>query len=254
MIPLPALVTYLDELLDIENVPDYPPAHNGLQLTSSTKEVRKIVAAVDASLPVIRAAAEREADLLLVHHGMFWNGQQMITGANYEKLRIAMDAGLAIYSSHIPLDMHAVFGNNAQLAAALGFAGQTTPFFPWKSIQLGVRTSTETTRAALLDSVEAAVGAPVHHCPGGPEEIREIGIITGGAGSEIFDIAKTGIDTFITGEGPHWSYPAAEELGINLIYAGHYQTETFGVKALAQHASEQFEGVTWEFYDHPTGL
>ena len=100
---------------------------------------------------------------------------------------------------------------------------------------------------------EKALGSPVKLCPGGPKTARRIGVVTGGAGAEIFLAAREGMDTFITGEGPHWSYTAAEELGVNVIYGGHYATETFGVKALAAHLSRRFK-LPWEFINHPTGL
>lgn len=245
---------YLAEGLQIAEIPDYPQALNGLQLANGGGEVKKIVAAVDACLPVVRESIERGADLLLVHHGLFWQGAQRIDGSVYEKLKLAMDAGLAIYSAHIPLDVHAEFGNNALLGRALDL-GESETFFPWKGIQLGLRytPSPAMARDTLRDRVAAAVGAPVHLCPGGPETVARVGIITGGAGSEIYAMAEQGVDTFITGEGPHWSYTSAEELGVNLIYGGHYATETFGVKALAAHLAERF-AVDWDFVDHPTGL
>ena len=111
----------------------------------------------------------------------------------------------------------------------------------------------EISRDDLRELVAAAVGGPVHLCPGGPSLLKKIGLVTGGAGSEVAQCVREGIDTFITGEGPHWSYPLAEELGINLLYAGHYATETFGVKALAGKLGRDF-GLPWEFIDHPTGL
>ncbi|MDF1813313.1 MAG: Nif3-like dinuclear metal center hexameric protein [Verrucomicrobiales bacterium] len=252
MAELHKIVESANEWLNIAEVPDYSGAINGLQLENDGS-VTKIVAAVDACLPVIRMAVDQGADLLVVHHGMFWNGARPFTGSVYEKLKLAMDHNLAIYSSHIPLDVHPELGNNACLAKALGFTSTET-FFPWKGIQLGIRQKISIPRGELLEMVAAATGAPAHICPGGPEEVRDIGIITGGAGSEVFAIAETGIDTFITGEGPHWSYTAAEELGLNIIYAGHYATETFGVKALARRWCDEFAGLEWEFVDHPTGL
>lgn len=246
------LVSAADEWLRLEEIPDYPQALNGLQLEGS-REVQKIVAAVDACLPVIDAACDAEADLLVVHHGLFWQGAQKISGPVYAKLKRAMDHGLAIYSAHIPLDVHLEMGNNAELMKALGIL-DGVPFFPWKGIELGLSATGEWDRAELVSKVEAATGAPAHLCPGGPETVRKLGVITGGAGSEIGAVAETGVDTFITGEGPHWSYTSAEELGINLIYGGHYATETFGVKALAERWCQEFPGLTWEFIDHPTGL
>ncbi len=251
-VPLSDLVESASAELRLGEVPDYPQALNGLQLANASGEVTRIAAAVDACLPVIIEAAERGADLLVVHHGMFWSGAQPIVGGYFEKLRRAMESELAIYSAHIPLDVHPILGNNARLVEALGFE-KAEPFFDWKGIKLGLRATVDLGREELLGKVIDATGADAHLCPGGPDQVRSVGIITGGAGSEIFALAETGIDTFLTGEGPHWSYTAAEELGINLVYGGHYATETFGVKALAGWLSERY-GVPWEFIDHPTGL
>ncbi|MCK5922873.1 MAG: Nif3-like dinuclear metal center hexameric protein, partial [Methylococcales bacterium] len=199
----------------MDEIPDYPQALNGLQLENSGK-VTKIIAAVDACLPVVEAACEAGADLLIVHHGMFWNGAKKIEGSVYRKLKMAMDHDLAIYSAHIPLDVHPELGNNALLIKALGFSDTAKPFFPWKGIELGIKAAVSVNRDDLLEKVKAATGSDAMICPGGPEIVKEVGVITGGAGGEVFDIAETGIDTFITGEGPHWSYTAAEELGINI--------------------------------------
>ncbi len=253
MTELSTLVSAANDWLKIDAIPDYPQALNGLQLENSGK-VKKIVAAVDACLPVIEQACEKGADLLVVHHGMFWQGAQNITDSVYRKLKLAMDHDLAIYSAHIPLDVHPEMGNNAQLMQALDLNSEICSFFPWKGIELGLQSDVDLDRSELVEKVRGATGAEVHLCPGGPERIQKVGVITGGAGSEIFDIAATGIDTFITGEGPHWSYTAAEELGINLIYAGHYATETFGVKALSEKWCAEFPDLSWEFVDHPTGL
>lgn len=253
MAKLSQLVAAADSWLAIDEIPDYPPAFNGLQVENATGEVRRIAAAVDACLPVIERACDAGADLLVVHHGLFWTEERRLTGSAFRKLKLAFDHGLAIYSAHIPLDVHSELGNNARLLAALEIEG-ARPFFPWKGIELGLEASGGWDREDLVKRVAQAVNAPVHLCPGGPERVSRLGVITGGAGGEIHGIAGTGVDTFLTGEGPHWSYTAAEELGINLIYAGHYATETFGVKALAEQWCAEFEGLEWDFLDHPTGL
>lgn len=246
------LVSYLDAELRISEIPDYPPAHNGLQMEGPS-EVIKVAAAVDATLPVIAQAVEAGTDLLVVHHGMFWNGVKMITGATYRKYRLAMEGGLAIYSAHIPLDVHADLGNNARLVAALGLR-DPEPFFDWKGISLGLRGLFEGSLDNLVAKAGKVLGNPPHVCAGrASSEAGVVGVITGGAGSEVEAIAASGIDTFLTGEGPHWSYTAAEELGINLLYGGHYATETFGVRAVGERLAERF-GVSWTFIDHPTGL
>lgn len=245
------IVEFMDAELRVADIPDYPGAVNGLQLEAAGT-VGTVVAAVDASLPVVRQAVEAGADLLVVHHGMFWNGVRPVTGALFDKLKLAMDAGMAIYSAHIPLDVHPELGNNACLAGALGLR-EVEPFFEWKGIQLGCKGVFSGDRRALTARLQDAVGSAVHCCPGGAESSGLVGIITGGAGSEIEAIAAAGINTFITGEGPHWSFTAAEELGVNVLYGGHYATETFGVKALAGRLAQRF-GVAWRFLDHPTGL
>ena len=251
MAKLDDIVTHLDRHLKVAQIPDYPGALNGLQLRGEGS-VRKVIAAVDAALPVVCSAVEAGADLLVVHHGMFWGGAQKIDGAYYDKLKLAMDAGLAIYSCHIPLDVHPRLGNNALLGKAIGLT-KSEPFFEWKGILLGQRYTTQLRRDALVKKVEKAVGGPVIVAPGGPATVRSVGVITGGAGSEVAAAAACGVDTFITGEGPHHTYTLAEELGVNLIYAGHYATETFGVKALAAHLAKKYS-LKQEFIDHPTGL
>jgi dinuclear metal center YbgI/SA1388 family protein len=251
MIELAEIVDFLDRELAVASIADYPGAMNGLQL-ANRGGVGRIVAAVDASLPVIEAAAEGGPGLLIVHHGMFWQGARPITGASYRKLKIAMDADLAIYSSHLPLDVHPVWGNNVQLANALGLIDQR-PFFEQKGVCLGLRGLWNGQRDELADALRMTLDGAVHVCPGGPNAVSVVGIITGGAGSEVEKVAAAGVDTFVTGEGPHWSYPLALELGVNLLYAGHYATETLGVRALAQALSARLQ-LPWEFLDFPSGL
>ena len=245
------LVRHLDQLLRIREIDDWSAAWNGLQVENSGA-VTKVAAAVDACEAVIGEAVERGVDLLLVHHGLFWSGTPPVVGATYRKMRAALAGDLAIYSAHLPLDVHPTLGNNALLAKALGLR-KCTPFFFEKGRDIGLRAAVSLPLADLVRRLENAVDGPVHVCPGGPARVARVGIVTGGAGAEVAKAAAEGIDTFITGEGPHWSYTLAEELGINVLYAGHYATETFGVKALAAHVAKKFR-VPWEFIDHPTGL
>lgn len=247
------LVTYLDTELRTAQIADYAPALNGLQLENHRKKVSKIVAAVDATLPVMRKAVEAGADLMLVHHGMFWSGLQPWTGPVFQKLMLCHDNGLAVYSSHLPLDVHPRLGNNAQIALALDLK-PTGGFLEYKGNAIGVLAEAEVPLVDLVAQFKDALGGgAVNVCGAGPAVARKIGISSGGSGSEVAAAAKAGVDTFITGEGPHWSYTLAEELGINVLYGGHYATETFGVKALAAHIEREF-GIPWEFVDHPTGL
>ncbi|MCB1279158.1 Nif3-like dinuclear metal center hexameric protein [Prosthecobacter sp.] len=247
------LVSHLDTELRIAEIADYGNALNGLQLENHSGRVTKIVAAVDATLPVMQKAAAAGADLLLVHHGMFWSGLQAWTGPVFQKLKLCGDSGLAVYSAHLPLDVHPVLGNNAQIAQALGLT-PTGGFLEYKGSNVGVTADHEMSLEDLVSNFKKSLGgSPVHLCAGGPQTTKRIGISSGGSGSEVAAAAKAGIDTFITGEGPHWSYTLAEELGVNVLYGGHYATETFGVKALAAHIEAKF-GISWEFVDHPTGL
>ncbi|HEX8490946.1 MAG TPA: Nif3-like dinuclear metal center hexameric protein, partial [Chthoniobacterales bacterium] len=194
----------------------------------------------------------RGVNLLIVHHGLFWPGLQAMTGGRRRLLECAFQNDLAIYSAHLPLDLHSVLGNNAQLAGASGF-DNTEPFFEMKGQCIGLRIQADIARETLVSKLEQSLGGTVRLFPAGPEQCRSIGLITGGAGSEIYEVARQGIDTFITGEAPHWAAVAADELKINLLLGGHYATETFGVKALAAHLSDRFD-LPWEFIDCPTGL
>lgn len=241
------LVLFLNKLLSNNVIEDYKQAINGLQV-ENTKKIEKISIAVDACEAVIKQAVANNSDLLIVHHGLFWNGSAPVSGPYFRKLKMALENNLAIYSSHLPLDAHPQVGNNALLANRIGLSDLRDPF-----LGIGWQGTLELTRSELLRRTEMAVDGRVHCCPGGPDVVRRVGIVSGGAGGEIFKAAEAGVDTFITGEGPHWSYTAAEELGVNLFYAGHYATETFGVKALGRLLEEKF-GVPGEFIDHPTGL
>jgi dinuclear metal center YbgI/SA1388 family protein len=248
---LATIVAHLDRHLRHTAVADYPGAWNGLQVENSG-EVRKVGAAVDAGTATIEKAVGKGIQLLLVHHGLFWAGVQPVTGATRHKIKTALDADMAIYSSHLPLDLHPQLGNSALLCRALGFT-KCMPFFFAKGQYIGLKTKTALTRDELSRRLEKILGKRPHLSPGGPAKTAHIGVVTGGAGGEVAQAAAEGVDTFITGEGPQHSYVLAEDLGVNLFYGGHYATETFGVKALAAYVSRRFR-IPWEFIDHPTGL
>ena len=250
-IPLQAIVAYCDKILRTREVGDYDGALNGLQVANSGA-VTKIAVAVDASISTVKLAVAAEADLLIVHHGLFWSPRQPWTGKNHDLLRLLVENNVAVYSSHLPLDAHPKLGNNAQLCAALGLKN-LKPFFLTHGQTIGFKSQTKILRKDLAKRLERATGATPKNVPGGKEICERIGVVTGGAGGELKLVADEGVDTFITGEGPHWTFALAEELGLNVLYGGHYATETFGVKALAAHLSQKFR-VPWEFLDHPTGL
>jgi dinuclear metal center YbgI/SA1388 family protein len=248
---LSVLVKHCDLLLHTAAIGDYDGAVNGLQLENSGNLTR-IAATVDASLATVKLAIAAKADLLIVHHGLFWTPTHPWTGRKYELLRALLDNNIAVYSSHLPLDAHPRLGNNAQLCAALGFR-RLRPFFASHGQTIGFQTAANVSRAELAARLARATGHQPRVIPGGPKLCRRIGVVTGGAGGDLKIAAAEGVDTFITGEGPHWTYALAEELSLNVLYGGHYATETFGVKALAAHLSKKFS-VPWTFLDHPTGL
>ncbi len=248
---LSKIVKYCDKALRAEEIKDYDGAANGLQVENSGW-VTRIAAAVDGCLETARMAVAAKANLLIVHHGLFWSATHPWTGRRRELLQMLIENDLAVYSSHLPLDAHPRLGNNALLCSALGLR-KLKPFFFTKGQFLGFQANSRIARAELAHRLERAVDGSVKVLPGGPKICERIGVVTGGAGGELKLAAAEGVDTFITGEGPHWTYALAGELGINALYGGHYATETFGVKALAAELSKKFN-VPWVFLDRPTGL
>jgi dinuclear metal center YbgI/SA1388 family protein len=248
---LSQIVEYANDYLRAEEIEDWPNALNGLQIENSGK-VTKIGAAVDISTRVLTAAAKKNVDLLIVHHGLFWPGLRTVTGALRRQLKIAFENDIALYSAHLPLDLHSKVGNNALLASALGLKS-TKRFLKEKGTSVGLKSKTSVARSVLIRKLRTVLRGPVKSFNFGPSQPRRVGIVTGAGGSEIYRVDQANIDTFITGEAPHWAAVAAEELGINLLLGGHYATETFGVKALAAHLSDRFK-VPWEFLNLPTGL
>jgi dinuclear metal center YbgI/SA1388 family protein len=250
-ISLAAIVNHCDRILRTKEIGDYDGAANGLQVENSGAAT-KIAAAVDASIATVKLAIAAKADLLIVHHGLFWSPSHPWIGKKYELLRLLIENNLAVYSSHLPLDAHPKLGNNAQLCAALDLKN-LKPFFSSHGQTIGFKSQTKISRAELAAKLERATGTKPRIIPGGKNICEKIGVVAGGAGAELKNAVAEGVDTFITGEGPHWTFAVAEELGLNVFYGGHYATETFGVKALAAELSSKFK-VPWEFLDHPTGL
>jgi len=249
------IVAYADEFLRIREVADERNAVNGLQVENGGTE-NSIDAGVDASQGTI--ARVPTGSLLIVHHGLFWDGNVPVTGRRYRRLSALLENDIAVYSAHIPLDLHPEVGNNVVLADRLGIEVEGW-FGDYKGSAIGVWGFAPPrlgTRDAFVGEVNRALGtfAPgARLIPGGPDRVSRVGIITGGAGNMIDAARDAGLDTYITGEGPHHTYFDAVEWGLNVIYAGHYATETLGVQALASHLGDRFD-LEWEFHDHPTGL
>jgi dinuclear metal center YbgI/SA1388 family protein len=250
------LASYTDELLNHKSTPDYPNALNGLQLENRSS-VRGIAAAVDFSTRAIHGVIEKGANLLIVHHGMFWGGVSPFTGPSYRTLRMLMENDIAVYSSHLPLDRHPTLGNNALLAAELGLT-PTGSFARFQDVFIGVSGESDLETASLVtrarDFAKSYGEIRTSVIPSG-QRTRKWGICTGaGASAEtLSEAGAAGIDTLIVGEGPHWTAIHAEEHGLAIIYAGHYATETLGVSALARHLADRYE-LPWSFIAAPTGL
>lgn len=249
-IGLHEITAFLDKTLSVDSIPDASRALNGLQLENGGS-VSKIAVAVDGSERTIHAALELGADLLLLHHGIFWQAMQPVTGVAYRKLKAAMDGNLAIYSAHLPLDVHPVYGNNALLAKACGIrpAGEGLDYH---GVSLGACGEFRGSCRELAQRLESALSAPVQAFWAESEEAPagNVLVCSGGAGDELVEAARRGCRTYITGEGSHWNIPMADELGINLVFGGHYFTETFGVKALGQLLHDVY-GLDCAFIDLP---
>jgi len=250
-IDLAAVVSYLDRYLRTSEVPDAPNALNGLQLANGGT-ISRVTAAVDLCDATVQMAAQQGADLLLVHHGLFWGGLQPLTGRAYRRVAGLIKHNIALYSAHLPLDVHPEVGNNAVLAHRLGVA-RRGEFGEEYGMRIGVWGEIDIPRAVLAQRLGEVVGGHPRLMAFGPERVRRVGIVTGAAGSMIGQAAAQGLDTYITGEGAHHTFFDAEELGLNVFYAGHYATETFGVKALAERLCTEFD-LPWTFLDHPTDL
>lgn len=248
---LDKLVEYLDAYLRIGEIEDAPSALNGLQVESAGS-VERIAVAVDACQATIDAAVAMRADLLLVHHGLFWGGLETVTGRRWRRLRPLLAHNVAVYAAHIPLDLHPEVGNNAVLARQLGVE-RIEWFGDYHGHALGAAGTLELDRDELVNRVRRVLGVEPHVIAAGPERVARVGVITGGGGRMIRQAVEAGLDAFVTGEGQHHTHFDAEEYGINALFAGHYATETVGVKALATHLEQRF-GLSWEFVDHPTGL
>ncbi|MGH7449175.1 MAG: Nif3-like dinuclear metal center hexameric protein [Longimicrobiales bacterium] len=251
MAELETVVAHLNDYLNLAGVPDYKSALNGLQVANSGR-VTRVAAAVDASERTVAEAVRRGCDLLLVHHGLFWDGNVPVTGRRYRKLQPLLTADVAVYSAHLPLDGHEEVGNNAVLARALGVELEGR-FGEYDGVEVGWWGRLELKREALAARLDDLLGGRVRMMAFGPEVVQRVGVITGGGGGMIASAAAAGLDAYVTGEGAHHTYFDAEESRMNVYYGGHYATETWGVRALAEHLESRFD-LPWEFIDHPTGM
>jgi dinuclear metal center YbgI/SA1388 family protein len=251
------IVGYLDTELRTSEIPDYSGALNGLQL-ANRGTVKHVAAAVDFSTVGVRAAVDRGADMLVVHHGMFWNGPAAITGPAYERLSLLLQHGIAVYGSHIPLDLHPVFGNNPLLAQQLGLQ-PTGGFAMARGVYVGVSGSSHIPTMDIVTRAREFCTRHNHHLVTTPVAAGQVtkkwAICTGaGASAETLKEAKElGVDTLIVGEGPHHTAVQAVDEGLTILYAGHYATETLGVVAITNELARRFS-ITASFIEASTGL
>ena len=257
MTTLPIIADHLDQLLRTREIPDYPSALTGVQLENRS-EIIKVAAAVDFSRRIVEATIGSGSNLLVVHHGMFWAGLRPITGRFYDCIAPLLRHDIAVYSSHLPLDAHPELGNNVLLARELGLE-PSAGFARYQTIQIGVQGISELPTQELIDRCQRIAarhdGAVIATRSADSVVTRRWAICTGAGAdsSTIREAVDARVDTLIVGEGPHHTAVEAADIGLTIIYVGHYATETFGVCAVARHVGEKF-GVPWEFLEAPTGL
>lgn len=246
------LVSYLDDFLRIGEIEDYGP--QGLQVESDNRAITRIALAVDTAPPIIEQAAAWSADLLLVHHGVFWGQMERIAGPLGARVRLLLRYNINLYAAHLALDAHPEVGNNAELARLLGVSPDSRWCVP-RDTPIGVlgAVAPGTTREQLVTRTTQILGAAPVVLPHGPERLEKVAIVSGSAAGYAGEAAAAGADTLITGETSHAHYWAASDYGLNVIFAGHYATETVGVQALGRHLAERFD-VEVKFLDFPTEM
>jgi dinuclear metal center YbgI/SA1388 family protein len=232
------IADYCDFRTHKSEIPDFPGAFNGLQVECE-KDIRKIGVTVDAGLYPFELAVEEEIDLLLCHHGLFWNRIHPITGLNYQKLQLLIENQVALYSSHLPLDCHPQIGNNALLARYLDLDKERT-FLPYEGVDIGF-VAEGIPRDELVERLMETFDGKVTAIEFGTDEPESIGILTGSGSSAVSKMRDEGIDTLITGELRQNHFNQAQEEGLNLYLCGHYATEIFGIAALAEEISKKFD-------------
>ena len=244
-----SLVTYLDDVLQIHKIKD--ASCNGLQVEGSST-IKRIGLAVDACMAVYEKSAKLKCDMLLVHHGIIWNGLKSITGPVYRQIKFLIDNDINLYAAHLPLDMHPVFGNNAVLAKMLGLK-TIKPFGFYKDAMIGVEGVFPKTYTVheLGTVLTKKLGEEHFALAFGVKKIRTVAIVSGGGSDAIPEAIEKNIDCFITGEPSHANHHLALEGKINVLYLGHYQTETVGVKALGKVLEKKYK-VETVFIDEPT--
>ena len=241
-------------ILEIGNFTNADSSQNGLQVGNLDAEIRKVAFAVDASLATIKAAAEQGADVLFVHHGMFWNRSLTITGRHYNRIKALLDNNLALFACHLPLDAHMVYGNNAQMAKSLKLQN-IQPFGLYHGVYVGVKGEFPEPVDArqIIDMLQVRENDTnfALNCAG--KKFRTVGIVSGGGAMDVYPAMDEGLDLLITGESSYTTINDCNEADMSMLCLGHYETETFGVKAVMELVKTQL-GLETCFVDIPLGL
>ncbi len=246
------IIGYLDDMLEIGSFSDYGP--NGLQVPGA-EQVTKVVTGVSAHRALFERAAREGAQLVLCHHGLFWDFHpRTISPAMKERLRVLFDADLSVASYHIPLDAHAEVGNNALICRELGLE-QAEPFAEFKGRPIGFvgRSAQGVPFSELRARCAGAFGQEPFVWDAGPELVRSVGVVSGSAASGLGEAIALGLDAFLTGEPAEHVMADAREGGVHFIAGGHYATEVFGVRRLGELVSERF-GIEHRFVDVPNPI
>jgi dinuclear metal center YbgI/SA1388 family protein len=245
------LTAYLDEYLAVRTTTDR--SNNGLQVEGAA-DVTRLAFAVDACQASIDGAIAAGAQMLIVHHGLFWGEPLPIIGPHRRRIRALLAADCSLYGVHLPLDRHPEVGNNVELARLAGLTSvEQMGEASGQLVGVVAEAPAGLTLDALAERIALITGAAPLVQAGGPQMVRRVGIISGGAARWVEEAVTRNCDTFFTGETSHTHYHTAAEAGINVIYAGHYATETVGLLALARHLETQFALQT-HFIDEPTGM
>lgn len=246
------LVNYLYKLLNIADYSDV--SLNGLQVASGEREIKRVVFAVDACKESIDKTAELEADMLFVHHGLFWGEPIAITGTHCTRVKTLLDNNIALFTCHLPLDASYEFGNNAEMGRIIGLK-EPKPFSEFRGKTIGWYGKLET--PLEIEEICKKLGFSEERglkvLDFGKKLISSVGIVSGKSVSDVFEINELGMDAFITGECSHEVFHYCKEAGINMICGGHYQSEVFGVQAVARHLKSKL-GIETCFVDIPTSL
>ncbi|MBU4245527.1 MAG: Nif3-like dinuclear metal center hexameric protein [Nanoarchaeota archaeon] len=254
MTKLADIVQFLNETLNVSKISD--DSVNGLQVEGAP-EVKKIVLGVDASIDLFGKAKASGANLIIVHHGIFWDGKDCrAVGIMANRLKYLLEHGISLYAVHHPLDVHTQTGNSAVIALKIGLK-KTMPFgklADGSCVGILGELEMEMPVDSILSKIEEVIGKAVRKDLFGKKTVRKIAIVSGGGVSYAEEAAKEGADLFLTGEPKHVAYHNIKELEINAVYAGHYETEKFGVIALGKTLENRFKGLKTEFINCPTGL